>query len=447
MSGPISPTYDEVVARARAVAARFADLLTYQTIGLSEEGRPIPMLAAGDPGRDRPLLMITGGTHGSEETGRAASLAFAEWLTGEGREALDGLTALIVPCANPDGAELNSYHNARDINLYHCHSFAGPAITAEGRAVEQVALEHLPDCLVDVHGLAGGAMGDSGFVIPMLCREYGLVIALGVTEELCEEATRLGFPQRHPFIEGLLRETEAPLVEKLARTNNALTYTMEITENYYPLEDSVKSGLGRLKKLVEIGRRIQYSQPYPGFPCDVLAGGPNAALMAFGNSYRKRRESRVKLAALVQSPEVYFERSHADPGGVATVVLRVAQEMAETPEGLVLQCALDPRVTIRRVRYEWPGESGELQAGGLEVEHGYHVWQQCGIPMVRASIAKRAGVGEHRLVVEYEAPFAPHVRPGWREFSNEGPGAGGQGPGTAGGDIEGSGEGECGSDG
>jgi hypothetical protein len=419
MSASVSPTYEEVAARAQALAARFPDSLSCRAIGLSEEGRPIPMLTAGDPGRDRPLLMVTGGTHGSEETGRAASLALAEWLADEGREALDGLAALIVPCVNPDGAELNSYHNARDVNLYHCHRFPGPATTAEGRAVERVALEHLPDCLVDVHGLAGGAMGDSGFVIPMLSGEYGLVIALGVTEELCEEGRRLGFPQRHPFIEGLLREAEAPLVEKLTRTSNALSYTMEITENYYPLEDSVRSGLGRLKKLVEIGRRTQYSQPYPGFPCDVLAGGPTAALMAFGNSYRKRRESRVKLAALVRSPNLYFERSHADPGGVATVVLRVPSELAEAPEGLVLQCALDPRVTVKRVRYEWPGGEGELPPGGLEVEHGYHLWHDRGILMVRASTVRRAGQGEHRLAVEYEMPFTPHVRPRWRVFSNE----------------------------
>jgi hypothetical protein len=433
MSVSISPTYEEVMARADALAAQFPESLSCRTIGLSEEGRPIPMLTVGDPGRDCPLLMVTGGTHGSEETGRAAALAFAEWLAGEGREALDGLSALVVPCVNPDGAELNSYHNARDVNLYHCHSFAGPATTAEGRAVEQVAREHLPDCLVDVHGLAGGAMGDSGFVIPMLCGEYGLVIALGVTEELCEEGRRLGFPQRHPFIEGLLRETEAPLVEKLARTSNALTYTMEITENYYPLEDSVRSGLGRLRKLVEIAGRAQYCQPYPGFPCDVLAGGPTAALMAFGSSYRKRRESRVKLATLVQLPEVYFERSHADPGGVATVVLRVPSELTEAPEGLVLQCALDRRVTIRRVGYEWPDDAAELPPGGLDMEHGYHVWRNRGILMVRASIARRAGQGEHRLAVEYEAPFAPHVRPRWRVFSNEGPGTGGRGPATAGG--------------
>ncbi len=101
------------------------------------------------------------------------------------------------------------------------------------------------------------------------------------------------------------------------------------------------------------------------------------------------------------------------------MVLRVANELTEAPEGLVLQCALDPRVAIRRVRYEWPGESGELQSGGLEVEHGYHVWHQRGIPMVRASIARRASAGEYRLVVEYEAPFAPHVRPRWRVFSSE----------------------------
>jgi hypothetical protein len=407
------------MARAHALAARAAGVVAFQEIGPSEEGRPLPLLTIGDVTRDLPLLMVVGGTHGSEETGRAGAMAFAEWLADEGVAQLSRLSVIVIPCHNPDGTEANTYHNARDVNLYHAYPYNAPALTAEARAVEAVALDLLPDCVVDVHGLAGGAMGDSAFLIPRL-DPFGLYTSIRLCAEIDAAASALGFPQRHPWVEEEFRRAEGSIADKMAAVTNAFCLTMETTENYYPLAESVRSVLARLRKLVEVGARVKFNQPYPGFPCDHLLGSAVGGLMAFGASYRQRRENRLKTMVTLLDTGFYLERSHADPGKVATLTFRLDGSWQTAPQGLVFQQALDPRAQVTRVSYLWAdGEEGVLEPGGLEREHGYTLWYQDGIAMVRASVARPPGAGLHQVQVAYTAPFEPHVVPAWRVYSDE----------------------------
>ena len=419
MAQPPSPTYPEIMDQAQALAAAAPARVSYRELGRSEEGRPIPLLTLGDAARDLPLLLVTGGTHGSEETGRAGSMALAEWLAGDGAGNLDHLSVLLVPCLNPDGAEANSYHNARDINLCTAFPYNARAITAEARALEDLALDLLPDCIVDVHGLAGGAMGDSGFTHPTL-DSVGQDISHRVVAELNATALALGFPQRHPYIENEFKMARGSLCRKLAALTGIFCFTMETTENYYPLADSVRSTLVRLQKLVEIGQRVHFNQPYPNFPSDNLLGGHGATFLPFGGTYRRRRESRLKAMSTLIEVGSYFERSHADPGKIATLTFRLDAPWQTAPEGLAFGLALDPRATVKKVTYLWPdGEVGELSPATLVDEHGYYQWQEGAIQMLRASVARPPAQGQHQVKVEYTAPWEPHVAPTWREYSYE----------------------------
>jgi len=410
VSAEVSPTYDDVMERSRRLAESSA-FVRFDEIGPSEEGRPIPKLTLGDPGRDLPLLMVTGGTHGSEETGRAASTAFAEWLAGEGAAYLEKMSVVVIPCVNPDGAILNTYHNGRDVNVYTSYGFGRASKTAEGRAVEAVAEALEPDCYVDVHGLAGGGMGGSEYIHPRLPSGMGMQSGYAIAAEMDAAAVAAGIPQRRPVLHGSFRDADGPLGGKLASETNTLAFTLEITEKYYPLEDSVTSGLERLKVLVEIGTRTQYCQPYPGFPCDLITGGPMFALMAYGSTYRARRESRRRtMAAVLESSMCNFQRSHSDAGGAAELCLSFDEGTTTFPDGVVMQAALDPRAALRRVSTLWPDGGAEE----LSEPDGYCVWHPGGgsIPVVRCSVARPPAVGDNRVRIEYDAPFAPHDPPG-----------------------------------
>jgi hypothetical protein len=400
MSKEMAPTYEKIMARSKDLADKHADKVAFREIGPSSEGRPIPLLELGDIHRDLPLMMITGGTHGSEETGRAASMAFAEWLAGD--PILDKLSAVVVPCVNPDGSIRNTYHNAQDQNIYKSYGFLKKSTTPEGEAVETVALELLPDCYADVHGLAGGAMGGSEYVTPCLGSNMMHQIGLEIAVEMDREAVKAGIPQRHPQCHhGEFMNPAGALTDKLSSETNALCFTVEITENYYPLEDSVTSGLVRLKKLAETGTRIHYGQPYSGFPCDTIVGGPMFAAMAFGATYKERRVSRHQFMTAILEDQSALKRAAADPDHTAVLEMEFGPNTKTLPKGAVFQCALDPRVKVETVNLEWPdGNKRTLTEESYTVTKGEHY------QVVRIIIPDRFLTGSNRVKIKYRAPFS-----------------------------------------
>jgi hypothetical protein len=378
-----------------------------EEIGRSYEGRPIPLLTITDPTvalADKSVILVTGGTHGSEETGRAATLALARWLLGgPGSKHLRTQVVLIAPCVNPDGAEHNAYHNAQDVNLNRCYRIGRDPEPPEAQAIYGVARQWVPDAYVDVHGLAGGAIGDSEYVYIVRDGSAMPMIALAAAREMDAAAEGIGFPQRFCRLVRIDLDKPERLSAKLLAEYNTFALGLEITENYYPLEDSIRSGLIRLQTLLAIGERTQWYQPYRGYPCDIVAGDPVGALMPFGRDYQQRRLNRRKLVGMiVEGSLTNVHRLAGDAGHVATVRVDMSSKPSEPPEGFVLQARLDPRVDIRRVRFA--GRELELSEVG-----GYRILRGDGHLTVRADIEQPLCVGQNELCIEYAAPYRPHT--------------------------------------
>jgi len=103
---------DAVAARLASLAAAHSDLARVDTLGITLGGRPILALVvqAGDrPLRDRQGLLIVGGLDGRRATDANVLLAAAETLladaAGDLRARLGDAAIVIVPRANPDGAQ------------------------------------------------------------------------------------------------------------------------------------------------------------------------------------------------------------------------------------------------------------------------------------------------------------------------------------------------------
>ena len=403
------PTYEEVMSECQALARQVPGYCTFEDMGKSFEGRPIPLLTLTDPAvpvEQKSVAFFTGGTHGSEEVGRAAVLALARWLlTNDGSQHLRTQVILVCPCLNPDGAVRNTYHNAQDVNIYQAFPLGKEPTTPEARAAYAVAQHWIPDCYADVHGLAGGAIGDSQYV-PMLAGRNGLFLtSLAVSHEMDAAAEILGYPQRFCHIVPLRagEQHQDSLFLRLLAEDNALTYTVETTENYYPLEDSIRSAVARLSALVRVGDRQARHHPYRGYPCDLIAGAPVGCLMAYGADCQQRRVNRRKTArAILEDGILNVSRLPADPGHVATVRVQVNKEIADPPDGIVLQLRLDPRARIKALHFN--GQPlRPCPSSGYDIDRGErHL-------AVRANITHPLQVGENDLRVEYEAPFAPHA--------------------------------------
>jgi N-acetylmuramoyl-L-alanine amidase/Zinc carboxypeptidase len=131
-----------VVAAAAAAGPGPAQASAWETIGRSEQGRPIRAMRVGSP-RARTKLLVVGTVHGNEQAGRAvvARLRLAHPPRG---------TAIwLVDDANPDGTAANSRHNAHGVDLNRnfpyrwqpqdgvYESGSGPASEAETQVMQR----------------------------------------------------------------------------------------------------------------------------------------------------------------------------------------------------------------------------------------------------------------------------------------------------------------------
>lgn len=402
------PTYEEAMAQCQALARQAPGYCSFEETGRSIEGRPIPLLTLTDPEvplAEKSVAFFTGGTHGSEEVGRAATLALAQWLlANDGAQHLRTQVILVCPCLNPDGAIRNTYQNAQDVNVYTAYPFDGEPTTPEARAAYEVARQWIPDCYADVHGLAGGAIGDSQYVPHG--RNHGLfLMSLAISHEMDAAAETLGYPQRFCHVVPIRpgEQHQDSLFLRLLAEDNALTYTVETTENYYPLDDSIRSALARLTTLIKAGDRVGWYQPYRGYPCDLLAGSPVGCLMTYGQDYQQRRQNRRRTSMAIHRGSIFtVSRVAGDPEHVATVRVEVKDEIGEPPEGYVLQLRLDPRVRVRRITFNG-AELHPCRTDGYQVDAGPNYLA------VRAALRRRLQVGRNELRVEYAAPFTAHA--------------------------------------
>ena len=402
MSTPY-PNYEDVMRESKEIAESASDLVEYEEIGLSEEGRAIPCLKLTAPAfsdDNKSVLLLSGGTDGDEEVGRAVALGLARTLLDPcNRKHLERQVILIIPVINPDGCEGNlsdSVGNAKGVKSREVHLQGKPPATAEGRAIRSLAEKWIPDAHVDFHGLAGGSMGDYSFLYPTVNTNWSRTILCEVNAEMAKSGTDAGWPK------GAARMWTEPRTNFpgwLARNYSSLCMVVEGGENYYPIEDSVASGVVRLMRLIEIGEESRGFQSTPNYPCDVVNGTPMGALMSYGETYRDRRESRRDMSQMILEGVPQFGRMTCDHDWIAKLYLPIADTVKTFPKGVAFQATIDRRATVKEVLWHDHVLEDNLWTQHVEPE---------GI-IIRADIPEPPAYGDNYLQIKYEVPFTRHV--------------------------------------
>ena len=138
-----------VAAAAAATSPAPAQAPGWETIGRSEQDRPIRALRVGSP-RARVKVLVVGTVHGDEQAGRAVVERLRRARPPRG-------TALwLVPDANPDGTAAGTRHNANGVDLNRnfpyrwqhqdgvYESGPGPASEAETQAMQRFVERERP---------------------------------------------------------------------------------------------------------------------------------------------------------------------------------------------------------------------------------------------------------------------------------------------------------------
>jgi hypothetical protein len=243
-------------------------------------------------------VLITGGQHGNEESGRLVALTLLDWLVTPAAAAIRRQQRIVVlPNVNPDGAEADSHGTPAGVepNLDH-----GPdgAQTPEGRAVEELAERLQPELYVDLH--ARGQTGCSyDMVLYPWTRKYTEDDNLchAIAAEMAAAGEQAGVPHMTHPLTWWTPETDEPSTTlyhyRRFKSLVMLTESAESNAVSYPKPLCAGSGLAKLQALLAWGNRRHPKLPWAGypnllvcgmFPCGVLAVGPDAAA---------RRRSRV----------------------------------------------------------------------------------------------------------------------------------------------------------
>jgi hypothetical protein len=139
----------ELVERLRALEARHRGRLALEEVGRSVQGRPIHLATLGTGPR---RILLWSQMHGDEPSATPALLDLADsllaWDAPEPRAILDGLTLLMVPMLNPDGAERYRRRNAQAIDV---NRDALSLATPEGRALKAVRDRFQPELAFNLH--------------------------------------------------------------------------------------------------------------------------------------------------------------------------------------------------------------------------------------------------------------------------------------------------------
>ncbi|MBI3369957.1 MAG: peptidase M14, partial [Burkholderiales bacterium] len=116
------------------------------TPGRSQEGTPLHALRF-TRGPGRPSVLLIGQQHGDEPAGAEALLILMRELA-QGGDVLDKLDVVLLPRANPDGAEWLRRVAISGFDINRDHLLLR---TAEARAVAALAQSHRPVVVVDAH--------------------------------------------------------------------------------------------------------------------------------------------------------------------------------------------------------------------------------------------------------------------------------------------------------
>ena len=137
--------------------ARQSPHVRIEHLGPSQQGRDMPLVLLADQGRfdpARPTVMVIGQQHGNEPAGGEAVLALAQqFASGPQAALLQKVNLVLVPRANPDGAERFTRVTANGIDVNRDHLLLR---TPEARLLAAATLRYRPQVVLDLHEFTVG---------------------------------------------------------------------------------------------------------------------------------------------------------------------------------------------------------------------------------------------------------------------------------------------------
>lgn len=230
-----------------------SEQLKVRVIGESQKGRAIPLLVFSDSRsalpenvlkNGKPTVLILALQHGNEPASGEAALAYAKNLA-EGKEGdvLTRVNVLIMPRANPDGAENFSRELANGVDLNRDHILLS---SPESRAIADVLNQYQPDVVLDAHEYAAAGYWVEKFGA---LQRYDAMLQQATTNNLSARLVKIA---DKPFRESLVSAFEI----------NSLSHSWHFTANSNDTQDKTLSmgdiGANNLRNVAGLHNSISF---------------------------------------------------------------------------------------------------------------------------------------------------------------------------------------------
>ena len=307
-------------------ARAHSDIMDVAIRGKSVLGKPILLVKITDKktsDEDKSVVLFTSAHCGGEELVTTSLLHLTKWLLGEDevvKRIREKLIVLIMPCVNPDGwdarwrcgypyhsrnGKTNTAWNVYGINIYDSKYWFGPAAAEEnpeGLTILNVAEEYQPDASMDVHathrgftmpestGFSWGDFNAHSFQ-PLIVEEMNQAVEKAgyLAERPAMDAGRIKIGRRIPGREHnyyRIKNKQA-IMSYFYLRYHTLAYNCEAAYDF--------AVVARARRLLEIGTETWRSEFYPGYPGRQVGRWGATSISAWGDTAKKRRNSRVEL--------------------------------------------------------------------------------------------------------------------------------------------------------
>ncbi len=369
------PLSADVEAEILALQSKNKGLVTVGAVERSVEGRPIYAVAVTDPRvkpKDKEHVLVVGGQHGNEESGRMVALALIRWLcTKAAKETVRRQKIVVMPNVNPDGAEYDIHGDLDGVHPNLDHEETGPK-TPEGRALENVSKAFRPDVFVDLHACGGAGCGTDMVLYPWPkpYSEDARLLAL-IAEDMCAAGEKAGVPQTtFPMTwsgwggPGMDGGSSTKWHYRNFKSIVILTENTEHNEHSYSVQLRTKSGLDKLKALLKWGNRRHPKLPYEGYPCMLACSMFDRGVVALGDDPESRRESRI---AIWRNAGAFAHLGCRNPQEESRKILHVDYGGETLRSGAAFQTCFAGHRKVKSVKV-----NGRPLASSIK--KGYHSW-------------------------------------------------------------------------
>lgn len=396
----VSPLSAEVEEHILKLEKEHPKLVKVRKMGQTFEKRAIYAVEVTDPTVKDELkqnVLVVAGQHGNEESGRMVALALLDWLvTDEAATTRKKQKIVVVPNANPDGADHNLHLNVQKYRINMDQPMDAESVTPEGKAIRQLGHELKPELYVDCHALGGSGVVRNIVMYPWTRQnneDDNLVHR--VASDMVKAGDKAGIPHiTHSLVWwGPVEEDKGASTLYFYRKFKSLVILTEEGESdphRYPRELIEKVGLARWKALLEYGNVRDERLYYEGYPTYIF-GMFDWAVVAVGETAAQRRASRYAIWQNFTS--FNFPRIEL-PAAMKRKVISFAYkgEMVDAPYGVYLRAG--PKMKVKSVTLDG-------KAAKPSETDGYYSWQDEGSTMLVVAMPK-IEKGSHQIVVEFE---------------------------------------------